>query len=89
MEKIKFLFLKLKGSHAMMMAGCVGLMAAFILLPLFGIGIGNFGFILLLAVCLVMHFFMMRSTHKNHNVSDSMNEEKEENNFSSNNPAQD
>lgn len=89
MEKIKIIFSKLKGSHAMMMAGCIGMMAAFILLPLFGIDIGKLGFILLVAVCMVMHLFMMRGTHKKHNVSDGKIEEKEEDHLSSNNPAQD
>ncbi len=78
MKGIKLLLSKLKGSHALMMAGCVAIMAAFILLPLFGISIGNAGFILLLVICIPMHLFMMKGMHNNHKGTKNMVENSEE-----------
>jgi len=66
MEKIKLLLAKLKGSHALMMIGCFAMLAAFMILPLTSIKIGNVGFILLLLACPAMHIFMMKSMNKDH-----------------------
>lgn len=81
MDGFKSFLLKIKGNHTLMMAGCVALMAAFILFPLFGINIGNAGYILLLVICIPMHLLMIKSIpKKNKETNNPAGNDQEENN---------
>lgn len=72
MSKIKSQFEKIKKDHGLMMIICclAPLMILFVALKFFNVNKNYIAWIILL-LCPLMHFFMMKDMHKEHKTDDS------------------